>query len=77
MMREKIDFVLKWVACFVTLTGAICTALQVTPVNVYLLNLGALLYLIWSIRIREWNLITINTALVTIYAVGVIVDLVK
>ncbi len=64
------DFILKWTACAVTLVGALCTALRIDPMNIYLLNAGAFLYLIWSIRIREWNLIVINAALLTIYCVG-------
>ena len=68
MLIDK-DFVLKWTACLVTLAGALCTALRIDPMNIYLLNAGAFLYLIWSIRIREWNLIVINAALLTIYCV--------
>jgi hypothetical protein len=69
-MLINVDFVLKWVACVVTLAGALCTALRIDPMNIYLLNAGAFLYLIWSVRIREWNLIVINAALLTIYCVG-------
>ncbi len=64
------DFWLKWIACIVTLAGALCTALRIDPTNIYLLNLGAAIYLVWSIRIREWNLIVINAALLIIYIVG-------
>lgn len=66
----NIDFVLKWTACAVTLVGALCTALRIDPLNIYLLNTGALLYLIWSVRIRELNLIVINAALLAIYVAG-------
>ncbi len=69
-MLINLDFILKWVACLVTLAGALCTALRIDPMNIYLLNAGAFLYLIWSVRIREWNLIVINAALLTIYCVG-------
>jgi hypothetical protein len=68
-----IDTVLKWVACAVTLAGALCTSLQIDPLNIWLLNLGALLYLVWSVRIREWSLVTINAGLLLIYIVGLIV----
>jgi hypothetical protein len=61
---------LKWVACVVTLSGALCTALRIDPMNIYLLNAGAVLYLMWSIRIREWNLIVVNVALLLIYIIG-------
>jgi hypothetical protein len=68
-----VNFILKWTACVATLAGALCTALKVDPANIYLLNAGALLYLIWSVRIREFNLILVNAALLTIYVVGLLV----
>ncbi len=64
------NFWLKWTACIVTLAGALCTALRIDPTNIYLLNAGAAIYLVWSIRIKEWNLIVINAALLLIYIVG-------
>jgi len=69
-MTFTLNFVLKWVACIVTLVGATCTALRIDPMNIYLLNAGAMLYLAWSIRIREWNLIVVNVVLLLIYIVG-------
>jgi len=70
----NLDFILKWAACGVTLAGALCTALRIDPMNIYLLNAGAFLYLIWSVRIRELNLIVINASLLTIYVVGLFVQ---
>jgi hypothetical protein len=67
-----INGVLKWCACFITLAGALLTANEIHTINRELFVVGGLLYLIWSIRIREWNLIVINTALITIYAVGLL-----
>jgi hypothetical protein len=64
--------ILKWTACVVTLAGAVATSLQMDPVNILLLNTGAVLYLMWAWRIREWNLIVINVALITIYIVGLL-----
>lgn len=66
----NLDFILKWTACVVTLAGALCTSLRIDPLNIYLLNTGALLYLWWSLRIREWNLVVINGGLLAIYIVG-------
>jgi hypothetical protein len=65
--------ILKWIACAVTLAGALCTSLQIDPLNIWLLNGGALLYLVWSYRIREWSLVTINAGLLLIYIVGLVV----
>ena len=64
--------VLKWTACFITLAGALLTANEMHAYNRECFVVGGALYLIWSIRIREWNLIVINTALITIYAVGLL-----
>lgn len=67
-----LNTVLKWTACAVTLAGALCTANEMHAYNRELFVAGGLLYLIWSVRIREANLIVINTALVLIYAVGLL-----
>ena len=63
---------LKWTACASTVAGAMCTSLSLDPANIVLLNLGAILYLTWSLRIREWNLVAVNGGLLTIYLIGAI-----
>ena len=68
-MRD-LNWYLKWTALACTLAGALCTSLRIDPMNVYLLNMGALLYLIWSARIRELNLVVVNAGLLAIYVVG-------
>jgi hypothetical protein len=68
-----LNSILKWTACVVVCAGALCTSLRIDPVNIYLLNIGTTLYLIWSIRIRETNLIVVNGLLLVLYAVGVFV----
>ena len=70
MLFKDLNFYLKWLACGVTLSGALCTSLRIDPVNIYLLNLGAVLYLIWGYRIRELNLVAINAGLLLIYLYG-------
>jgi hypothetical protein len=55
----------------VTLIGAILTSLRIDPMNIYLLNVGAILYFVWGYRIREWNLIVINAGFILIYAIGI------
>ena len=66
-----INTVLKWTACALTLAGALCTANEMHAYNRELFVAGGLLYLIWSVRIKELNLIVINAALVLIYVVGI------
>ena len=67
-----LNTVLKWTACVITLVGALFTSLEMHAVNREILTVGGLLYLWWSVRIREWNLIVINAALILIYAVGLL-----
>jgi hypothetical protein len=64
--------ILKWCACLLTIAGALCTANELHAYNRELFVAGGVLYLIWSIRIKEANLIVINTALIAIYAVGLL-----
>jgi len=44
--------------------------LRIDPLNIYFLNVGALLYLLWAIRIKERNLIIVNGVLLALYVVG-------
>jgi hypothetical protein len=60
----------KWSGVWFTLAGALCTSLRIDPLNVYLLNLGSLLFVIWAIRIRERAMITVNAGLLAIYVLG-------
>jgi len=69
-MTRDFNWYLKWTACAITLSGALATSLQIDPMNIWLLNGGAALYLWWSLRIREWSLVTINAGLLAIYLVG-------
>ena len=69
-----INTILKWTACIITLSGALCTALRFDLINIYFLNVGALLYLIWAIRIREVNLIVVNAAFLIIYMFGMFIN---
>ena len=65
--------ILKWTACAVTLVAALLTSFEVLGYNRELFAVGAGLYLLWSVRIKEANLIVINGALLLIYAIGLIV----
>ena len=67
-----INKILKWTALVLTLTGAICTSMKLDPANIYLLNLGSVVYLIWSYRIREWSLVIVNIGLLAIYLPGAV-----
>ena len=70
LSTRQTDSLLKWSGTALTLIGAVLTSLAVDPVNVYLLNAGSLLFLIWAVRIQDNALIAVNAGLLTIYAVG-------
>lgn len=61
---------IKWVATAITLCGALATALMYDPLNVYLLNLGALLFFIWGYLIKEKAMMAVNAGLLLIYMLG-------
>lgn len=71
----KIVDIIKWVATFITLAGALATALMIDPLNVYLLNLGAVLFLIWACMIKERAMIVVNAGLLGIYVIGLVIRL--
>ena len=64
--------VLKWIATAVTLAGAVATALMIDPLNIWLLNAGALLFLIWGYLIKEKAMIAVNAGLLFIYVFGIL-----
>ena len=72
-MVSMMNDYLKWVATVVTLVGAVCTSFRFDPLNIYLLNAGAFLFLIWSIRIKDAALIVVNTGLLLAYLIGIFV----
>lgn len=72
-MNKELNFYLKWLGCALCCAGALCTSLRFDPANIYLLNAGAVVYLIWAVRIRETNLIAVNATLLALYAVGLFV----
>jgi hypothetical protein len=75
MNTMPIENVFKWLGTLVTLLGALATALMYDPLNVYLLNLGAVFFLIWAVMIKEKAMITVNAGLLLIYVIGLVVRL--
>ena len=71
----KIEDIIKWIATVITLLGALATALMYDPLNVYLLNLGAVFFLVWAVMIKERAMITVNAGLLLIYITGLVVRL--
>ena len=63
---------LKWLATIITLIGAVLTAMNLFPYNVYAFNIGCVLWILWGIRIRENCIILVNSVLLSIYMVGML-----
>ena len=66
----------KWLGTTFTILGALFTTLGLDPVNVYAFNLGAALWLVAAVRMREPSLIAVNAALLAIYFVGFVLRIV-
>ena len=70
--------ILKWAACVLCSMGALGTSLQKLDIladsslNLVCLTASAVFYLIWSIRIRELNLIIVNGVVLVCWAIGLI-----
>lgn len=70
MRGDRLTVGLKWAGTVITLAGALCTSLRIDPLNVYLLNLGSLVFVFWALRIRDSAMITVNMGLLGIYVLG-------
>lgn len=68
---RQVDSILKWTATILILIGAVLTSLAIDPWNIYLMNAGTLVWLIWALRIRDNALIVVNAGLLVIYMMGV------
>lgn len=64
--------VIKWLALVFALVGATLTALVVVPYNIYVMNVGSLLYAIWAWRVKDVNIFIVNFGLLCIYATGIV-----
>ena len=64
--------VIKWLGTLLTAGGALMTAVDVDPLNIYLFNGGAFFWLVASIRMRDVPLIFLKALLLIISIVGFI-----
>jgi hypothetical protein len=65
-----IKTILEWSATAFTVAGALTTALAMDPLNIYLLNVGTILWLIWALMVKRPSLIVVNSALLAVYVYG-------
>jgi hypothetical protein len=73
MKNEKVNTILEWLATIVTVGAALATALSMDPLNIYLFNIGSVLWLTWAIRIKRASLVVVNVGLLVVYVYGLIV----
>lgn len=62
--------ILEWFATIVTLFGAVLTSFHYDPYNVYFLNFGSLLWIIWAILEKRMSIVIVNFGMMLIYALG-------
>ena len=67
---------LEWSATVLTVAGALTTALSMDPLNIYLLNLGSVLWLIWAVLNKRLSLIVVNSALLAVYVYGFVLRMI-
>jgi hypothetical protein len=80
MPQSRLNNFLKWTATVLTLLGAALVSAKTDPTLVDLiqswdvrcLNLGCVIWLIWSVRIRDFGLIVVNGGLLLIYMLGTV-----
>jgi hypothetical protein len=73
MKSEKLNTLLEWSATIVTVGAALATALSIDPLNIYLFNIGSVLWLVWAVRIKRASLVVVNVGLLAVYVYGLIV----
>jgi hypothetical protein len=80
MPQSGFNNFLKWTATVLTLLGAALVSAKTDPTLVDLiqswdvrcLNVGCVVWLIWSLRIRDVGLIVVNGGLLLIYLLGTV-----
>ena len=63
----------KWVGTAATIVGALTTAGGFDPINIVAFNIGAVFWLLASIRMKDAALMSVNAGLLGIYALGALV----
>lgn len=72
MLKYVIKFIVEILATISTVIGAILTSINIFPYNLYILNLGSLLWLVWSVFDRKVSIFLVNTTLLITYLYGIV-----
>lgn len=62
----------KWLGLICVVAGAVATSLSFVPVNIIAFNSGSLLYAVWGMIARDYNIALVNVLLLIIYSIGII-----
>lgn len=68
---------LEWTATIITLAGAILTTLAIDPLNVYMFNLGSLLWAFWAILEKKYSILIVNMGMLLIYVSGSLIRILE
>lgn len=68
----RLENVTKWTATVIALVGAMATTLKIDPLNIWLLNIAAILFLFWGYLIRDKSMIVVNLGMLLIYVFGIV-----
>jgi len=63
---------LEWIATIITLAGALLTSLRLDPWNIYVLNMGSFLWLLWAILEKRLSIALVNGGMLAIYIFGIV-----
>jgi hypothetical protein len=63
----------KWVGTAATIVGALATAGGFDPINIIAFNVGAVFWLLASIRMKDSAMMAVNAGLLGIFALGALV----
>ena len=61
---------IEWLAVLISIYGAVLTVIGIDPYNIYVLNLGSLLWVIWGFLERKYSIIIVNFGMLSIYVMG-------
>lgn len=75
-LMMKTNVILEWTATAVTVMGALATVLGYDPLNIYLLNVGSILWLIWAVQIKKLSLVIVNAGLLSVYVYGFVLRMI-
>lgn len=71
-MKINAEFFIEWTSTAFVIMGAVLTARNIFPANLYMQFIGNVGWLIIGYMWRKWSLITIQAVISVIYVVGLI-----